>query len=303
MFKYSLFIYVFIITFFCLVRLHPSFADFGRDFFSTIDNYPFEIADGYGLYYYIGLLLGKFSVDFYVFWIFISLILGYAVFVFLKSISSQVQGNFLNSFIVFLFIVGYVLPWFSFQNYRYGAALLILGSIDILNKKSIFKYFLATIIHSLSVLFLPYFLLVKYQFSKKKIILFLLIVLGIITILKDQLLLFFLNLFGYENYANDLLNIEERESIVISLIRLGVFLIVGTKIIKKELVAPFFYLLAIYFIAIMYTPFHGRIAPFIYIIIIKSINQHKPVYKLIFAVFLIIEGYFSITKSIFHYGV
>lgn len=303
MFKYSLFVYVFIITFFCLIRLHPFFSEFGRDFFSTIDDYPFEIADGYGLYHFIGSLLGKFTIQFYVFWIFISLTLGYSVYVFLRSISSQVQGNLLNSLIVFLFVIGYVLPWFSFQNYRYGAALLLLGSIDLKNKKSIFKFIFAAIIHSLSILFLPYFLIVKYQFSKKKTILLLLFILGLIFLLKDRLFLFFLNMFGYENYANDLLNIEERESFMISLIRLGVFLIIGSNIIKKELVAPFFYLLVIYFIAIMYTPFHGRIAPFIYIIIIKSINQNKPIYKTIFAVFLIIEGYFSITKSIFHYGV
>jgi hypothetical protein len=286
-----------------LIRLHPFFSDFGKDFFSTFDNYPFEIADGYGLYYLIGTLLGELSVDFYVFWVIISMILGYAVYIFLNSIPSQVQGNLLNSLIVFLFVTGYVLPWFSFQNYRYGAALLILGSIDILNKKSILNYFLATIIHSLSVLFLPYYVVVKYQFSKKKTMLFLFIVLGIIIILKDQLLFFSLNLFGYEKYTNDLLSIGERESITLSLIRLGVFLIIGSKIIKKEFVAPFFYLLVIYFIAIMYTPFHGRIAPFIYIIIIKTINQNKPTYKIIFALFLIIEGYFSITKSIFHYGV
>ena len=152
-------------------------------------------------------------------------------------------------------------------------------------------------------LFLPYFLIAKYQISNKKSILLFLFILGLISWLKDRLFLFFLNVFRYENYANDLLSIDDRESLIISFIRLGVFLIIGSKIIKKELLSAFFYLLVVYFIAIMYTPFHGRIAPFIYIIIIKSINQNKPIYKIIFALFLIIEGYFSITKSIFHYGV
>lgn len=49
---------------FSFIRIVQIFSSFGNDFYSTLENYPFEIADGYGLYYHYAYLLGIFQIPF-----------------------------------------------------------------------------------------------------------------------------------------------------------------------------------------------------------------------------------------------
>lgn len=223
---------------------------------------------------------------------------------FLSSLDYNVSKLSYNTLILFTFVLGYIVPWFAFQNYRYGAVLLLLGSISLKGKSKYFKFLLAGFIHSLSVIFIPYFIIIYYKITTKKVV-FIAILLGLFFYLFiSQILVVILSLIGYENYTNDLLQISEgRESILLSLIRCFILFFVGFKIIKDEYKSGFIYLLIIYCMAILFTPFHGRFIPFIYIVLVKILNNEKSNYKLIFLSFLIIESYFSITKSIFHYGV
>lgn len=287
-----------------MFRLHPFFYDLGRDFFSTLDSYPKEVANSYGLYFLIASFLGYFRIEFHVFWVLISIILGLSTSFFLNSISKETKTNTLNKAILLIFIFGYIIPWFSFQNYRYGAALLILGSISFIDKNSVIKSAIASTIHSVTLLFLPYFIILKLHLKLKKITyFFIIIIIGSIYFLKEKLINITINLLGYDNYFNDLSLLEERESIIMSLIRLGILFFIGINIQKKENITGFFYLLIIYLSSILLTPFHGRIAPFLLIIIVKNLDNKKSFYKFCFLVYLLIESYFSITRSIFHYGV
>lgn len=299
--KFFLTLLVFIFSY---IRLLQFFSDFGNDFYSTLENYPFEIADGYGLYHYYALILGVLQISFSFFWISISIVLSLSLWYFLISLDYSISKLSYNTLILFTFVLGYIIPWFAFQNYRYGSALLLLGSISLVGKSKYFKFLLSVLIHSLSVIFIPYFVIVYYKITTKKVVLVAIVLSLFFYLFVEQILIVLLSLIGYENYTNDLLQISEgRESILLSLIRCFILFFVGCKIIKDEYKSGFIYLLIIYCMAILFTPFHGRFIPFIYIILVKVLNNEKSNYKLIFLSFLIIESYFSIAKSIFHYGV
>jgi hypothetical protein len=272
--------------------------DYGTDYFSTLDSYPANVANSYGLYYLIGLLFGKVGFPFFVFWLFVSILLGYSFYVYLLNFS---QNKFLDKFIIFAFTIGYVIPWFSFQNYRFGAALLLLLSgLGTGLKKSIFKIILAIGIHSISILLIP-FLFIK-KINRFFFFFFAIVVSYIFYLFFDDVTKLMLTYIGYENYISDFVQYSDTSGPnFLVFVRLILLIVCSHFIIKQDYYVSYFLFIMVYTFSIIFTPFYGRLTPFAILFILVAMQHEFSWFKILFLALILVDSYFSITKSIFHY--
>ncbi len=289
-FRYLLVAIVFIFTF---IRIIPKFSVLGRDFFSTLDSYPNDIADGYGIYYYVGLWLGYFEFDFIYFWLFISILLSISLAVFLKKILDYNQAGKIYSLLV-LFVIGFTLPWFGFQNYRYGAALLILFSAYFIvsNIKKSLTAFFACCIHPLAILWVVFYFIIEKLKNKLLLAGFLLLFGFFYFNYSEDINFYILGLLKYDMYAGDLIKYSESETqIFVPFVRCFLFLIVSQFVLKGLASYKFFYITFFYFITVYFTPFHGRLLPGVYIYLLILLTKQESISNIgYFVVFSMLLG-------------
>jgi hypothetical protein len=295
---------VFIIFVSSFFRIIPFFNDLGSDFYSTLESYPKEIANGYGFYYVLGDLFGKINLPFIIFWFFSSFFLSISFYIYISNTNfSGIKKYGIDYFIVVFFVLGFIIPWFSFQNYRFGAALLLLTStLGKTIKKSVIKITIAVSIHSLCVIFIP-FLFIKKQ-SKIVFVFLSSVILFLVYVNLEFITQITLKYIGYENYLSDFEQFSDNKVMNwLVYVRLSCLIYCGYLLIKKEYYSGLFSFIAIYVLSVLFTPFYGRLTPFIYLYIIIGMKREFSWGKVVFLFLLLIDSYFSITKSIFHYGV
>lgn len=277
----------------CLFRLHPYFSGFGKDFFSTFESYPNNIADGYGLYFYVGLFMGYFSFNFVYYWIFVSFLLGLSIAFFLNRVLRNNNSGKIR-FIFFLFVFGFILPWFGFQNFRYGTALLILFSAYFINStiKKIFTAFFACCIHPLAILWVVFYFIIE-KLKNKLLLAGFLILFGFFYFKYNEgINLYILGLLKYDMYANDLIKYSESETqIFVPFVRCFFFLVVSQFVLRGLASYNFFYITIFYFLTVYFTPFHGRLLPGVYLYLLVLLTKQESLSNIgYFVVFSLLLG-------------
>ncbi|OLY93384.1 hypothetical protein SAMN05444008_107201 [Cnuella takakiae] len=283
-----------------LIRVFPPFQNLGRDFFSTWESFPSEVADGYGLYSLMGKTIGFAFGSFHVFWFFVALLLALSFNSFAKAYS-KLDPSPAALLLLGVFTIGFVVPWFCFQNFRFGTAvLLIVPAFFDPPKKFSMKAVFSMASHSLSFIVIGFQLMYRTIRNWKPVVLILLITFAVFYVLKDLLILQVLALSGYENYTNDLMvYADEKESTAFPLLRTAVFAYLGLTILKGQSRLYFLLLLTVYLVAIVLTPFHGRILPIVYLVMLLFWSASVPKGKwgyICLCSLVLLEGVFSFYK-------
>jgi hypothetical protein len=260
------------------IRITPWFGRYGRDFFSTVDSFPYEIANGYGAYNILGLICGYYSLEFVYFWLTVSLVLSLAFFCFAFKFTYIYSLSYL---LLTVFIFGIIVPWFCYQNFRYGASLLFLvASLNV--SKSISRIIFVVIsglIHPLSVIwFVMYFFISK--LNLRTTIAFMLFALVFTFLWGNTLFIYVMKISTYGNYINDFLEHGENwGNTKLSFLRCALFFIVTFVAYRGFEFQIMFSSLVVYAFSIYYTPFHGRVLPLIYMMFVyyalRNINVKK----------------------------
>ncbi|WP_158544377.1 EpsG family protein [Pedobacter miscanthi] len=307
--KYIIF---FISIFFWLItayRLSPSMYDLGYDFISTQEQFPNDVASGYGIWNWLSLFISSIGLDFDIYWILISAIFGYSVYLYLKRFSSNsdFKQSKLLYFLLLLFLFGYVLPWYSFAHVRYGTAVLF-SAAALTYKDKKYKYgtiFFAGLIHSLVFLFLAIYLIAKIKFVKKYFFQIMLPIGAISFFYKDKILLLMLSTLSYDNYTNDLLQFDSSSQNAIIVLRIIVISLAILFVVDKLGYSKVFLgiLTALYTVLAILTPFSGRFVELLYPNILPRLKTYNLSVLVVFFILLLAESFFSIMRVIFHYDI
>lgn len=289
----SLFLIIFTVTF---CRIFPLFSILGRDYLTTQESFPFEVANGYGIYNFLAIIINKIGLGFYWFWFIISIIYAYSVYLFYKKIL-KFEITIINLFILYIFILGFTIPWFAFQNIRYGTALLIIFGNNNTSLKKYILYLFGILLHALVIPTVLIFEIVNKIKNIKALFLIISVFTIIFLINNINLTDFFLKILqnlNYENYSGDLILHEFNDSSkLFPYLRVFALAIIAFLGFKNIVQVKVLLILAIYLSSIIFTPFHGRILPIVYIyVLIEWMYNHKinKLNNFLFYFLLITEG-------------
>jgi hypothetical protein len=283
--------------------------NWGYDFVSTQEQYPYETASNYGLWYFLALGLNYIGLGFNVFWILISIFFSASLYLFLNAVTENkiYKYSYILNFILCLILFGYILPWFCFAHVRYGTAILLaIGAFkESSNPKKVVLLLLAVLIHSLIILYILIYYLSRVKFVQKHLLMMLLLLTLIVIAFKDIILVNALSFVSYENYTQDLLQFDFGSSNYIMIFRASIILIVI--IVSFRAKSPnraFLYILTvIYAILAIFTPFSGRFIELLYPNLSVRLKTQNIIALIGLIILLCMEGYFSISRVIFHYDI
>lgn len=285
------------------IRLFPVTYGLGYDFISTKDQFPNEIASGYGLWFLLALLSKTSGLGFNFFWIAISLLFAWSVCSFYSV--AKIKEDYLGRIVLVLFLVGYALPWYGYAHVRYGTSILFILSASFkTDKKKYLYFFLALSLHSISILFI--FIIYATKYLKGRFI-FLPILSGLFLIIysKELIIKFFLNILLYSNYLGDFYQFSFSSSNFLMLIRAVLLLAAMLNITypKSQNRNILLSLNTIYLLSIFLTPFSGRIIEFLYPATIVFYEKKNKIMLFILFLIFLIEAYFSLIKVILHHEI